>query len=364
MLPETPCLMIDEAVMRLNLKRMAEACAGYGCLLRPHVKTHKCPDLAKIQSEYGSAAITVAKLSEAEIFAQAGFNDIFMAYPLVGAEKLKRAAKLSRRIRLILAADSLIGAKALSQTAVEEGIEFELRVEVDTGMHRSGVPLESAISFAQLISKLPGLKLTGIFTYRNLIYEGRPNPDAEKCGIDEGRIMVQLKEDMQKNGILINDVSVGSTATAIHCASVPGVTEVRPGTYIFYDTMQADKGACDETMYAAHVDTTVISVKGKLVVIDAGSKSISTDCPPDKPPYNFKGFGKVLQHENLILRSMTEEHGMLENLSPSDVLSVGDRLSIVPNHICTTVNLYDYAYLIGVGTDIKRIELPARGANT
>jgi len=356
--------MIDEAVMRSNLKRMARACAGFGCLLRPHVKTHKSPDLAKIQAEYGGSAITVAKLSEAEIFAEAGFDDIFMAYPLVGAQKLARAAKLTRRIRLILSTDSLIGAKALSDKAVEEGIEFELRVEVDSGMRRSGVPLESASEFAQLISRLPGLKLTGIFTYRNLIYRGMPDTDSHKCGVDEGNIMIRLKEQMRENGLLIDDVSVGSTATAIPCASVPGVTEVRPGTYIFYDTMQADKGACDDTMYAAHVDATVISVKGSLVVIDAGIKSISTDCPPDKPPYNFKGFGKVLGHENLILRSMTEEHGMLENLSLSDVLTVGDRLSIVPNHICTTVNLYDYAYLVGAGTEIKRIELLARGANT
>jgi D-serine deaminase-like pyridoxal phosphate-dependent protein len=356
--------MIEEAVMRSNLKHMAGACARFGCLLRPHVKTHKCPDLAKVQAEYGGSAITVAKLSEAEIFAEAGFDDIFMAYPLVGAQKLARAAKLSKRIRLILATDSIIGAKALSDKAVEEGIEFELRMEVDTGMRRSGVPVESATGLAQLISRLPGLNLTGIFTYRNLIYRGVPDPDAKKCGIDEGRIMVRLKEEMQENGLKIGDVSVGSTATAIPCASVPGVTEVRPGTYIFYDPMQADKGACDETMYAAHVDATVISVKGSLVVIDAGSKSISTDCPPDKPPYNFKGFGKVLGHENLILRSMTEEHGMLENISPSDILSVGDRLSIVPNHICTTVNLYDYAYLVGDGNEIKRIELLARGANT
>lgn len=364
MLPTTPCLMIDEAVMRANLLRMAEACKKHGCLLRPHVKTHKCPELALVQAEYGGSAITVAKLSEAEVFAQGGFSDIFMAYPIVGAEKLERAVKLARRIRLILSVDSLPGAKSLSDAAMEADIAFEVRVEVDTGMRRSGVPIEDAVPFALEVSRLPGLSLTGIFTYRNLIFEGRPDPDAQKCGFDEGRIMAALKEEMQKHGLSIQDVSVGSTATAIPCACVPGVTEVRPGTYIFYDTMQAEKGACDETMFAAHVDVTVISVKGSLVVIDAGSKSISTDCQPEKPPYNFKGFGKVLRHENLILYAMTEEHGMLENLSPSDVLRVGDRLSIVPNHICTTVNLYNHAYLTQNGTVIKRLDILARGANT
>ncbi|HWS29455.1 MAG TPA: alanine racemase [Clostridia bacterium] len=364
MLPATPCLMIDETVMRANLKCMAEACAKYGCLLRPHVKTHKCPELALIQAEYGGSAITVAKLGEAEVFAQAGFSDIFMAYPIVGREKLERAVELKRRIRLILSVDSLPGAKALSDAAVRAGLTFEVRVEVDTGMRRSGVPMEDAVSFALEVSRLPSLNLTGIFTYRNLIFEGKPDSDAQKCGFDEGRIMVRLKEEMQDHGLVLKDVSVGSTATAIPCASVPGVTEVRPGTYIFYDTMQLEKGACDETMFAAHVDATVISVKGSLVIIDAGTKSISADCHPGQPPYNFKGFGKVLGHDDLILYAMTEEHGMLETLSHSDAFRVGDRLSIVPNHICTTVNLYDYAYLIRNGAVKKRLDILARGANT
>lgn len=362
MLPTTPCLMIDEAKMRANLSRMAKACAGYGCALRPHVKTHKSVELARIQAEYGISGITVATLREAEVFSDAGFSDIFMAYPLIGAEKIGRATALAKRIRFILSVDSPEGAQALSDAAVREGLTLETRMEVDTGMRRSGIPYKYATEFALRVARLPGLNLTGIYTYRNLIGEGSPECSADACGHEEGRMMVLLTEELLRCGLAIREVSVGSTATAIPCASVPGVTEVRPGTYVFYDAMQAAKGACDASMYAAHVDTTVIGVKGSLVVIDAGNKSVSADCQPGRPPYFFKGYGSVLGHEGLVFSTMTEEHGMLENTSARNEIRVGDRLSIIPNHICTTVNLYDHAYLLRDGAVTQRMEIRARRA--
>lgn len=363
MLPTTPCLLIDEAVMARNLQRMQARCAAAGCGLRPHVKTHKCPELALRQLEAGAIGITVAKLREAEIMAEAGIKDIFMAYPLVGADKIERAVALARRIRLILTADAFGPAKALSQAAQAAGVTLELRLELDTGMGRSGAPLPEALPLAQSIAALPGLRLTGLSTYRNLIYQGRPDPDREKCGLEEGRILVELAEKMRAAGLPIREVSVGSTATAESCAKVPGVTEVRPGTYIFYDPMQAHKGACGPDDMAAFVETTVVSVQGGRVVVDAGNKAISTDCPPGKAPFYFPGFGRVLGHPGLTLHTMTEEHGMLANAGPDDGIAVGDRLRIYPNHICTTVNLYDQAYLLQDGKVKQALRIAARGAS-
>ncbi|MEG1548103.1 MAG: alanine racemase [Clostridia bacterium] len=363
MLPTTPCLVIDEAVMLHNLERMAQACNTYKCGLRPHIKTHKCPELAKLQLQKGATGITIAKLHEAEIMADAGIEDIFMAYPLVGADKIARAIQLAKRIRFIVAADAYEPAAALSMAAEAAGIKLEMRLELDSGMGRSGAYFEDAVELAQRISALQGIKLTGIFTYRNLMYQGKPDTDCKRCGIDEGNAMVQLAQLMRGAGIDIKDVSVGSTATAEFCARVPGVTEVRPGTYILYDMMQLAKGACDETMLAAHVDVTVVSVKGDLIIVDAGNKSISADCQPDQPPLMLNGYGKVLLHDNITLFAMTEEHGMLRNADKSDGICVGDRLSIVPNHICPTVNLYDNACLIKTDGSVKTLDIAARGAN-
>lgn len=359
----TPCLLIDEAVMRRNMQRMQAACTRTGCGLRPHVKTHKCPELALMQLELGACGITVAKLREAEIMADAGITDMFMAYPLVGADKIERAVALAQRVRLILSADAYSPAQALSRAAVEAGITLELRLELDSGMGRSGAAMEQALSLAERINALPGLKLSGISTYRNMICQGRPDPDREKCGLDEGRIMVELATAMRQIGLPIEEVSVGSTATAESCAKVCGVTEVRPGTYVFQDPMQVHKGACSDADMAAFVETTVISVQGERVVIDAGNKSLSADCPPNSPPFHFSGYGRVAGHDALTLYAMTEEHGMLHNPDASDVIQVGDRLRIYPNHICTTVNLYDKAYLLRGGRVERILRIAARGAN-
>ncbi len=361
MLPTTPCLVIDEAVMTENLRRMADHCRRWGCALRPHVKTHKSPELAKKQLALGASGITVAKLSEAEVMAEAGIDDIFMAYPLVGADKIRRAADLTKEIRLILSTDSLLAARQLSEAAESLGVDFELRLELDTGMGRSGAYVEDALPLAKQIAALPHLHLTGISTYRNMIYRGRPHTDRTLCGREEGELMADLAAQMRQTGLDIRDVSVGSTATAEACAEVSGVTEVRPGTYIFYDKMQQGKGACDESMLAAWVEVTVISVKGDLVVVDGGNKSISADCPPDGRLY--AGFGEVLGHPELTLFSMTEEHGMLRSGGAYQTVCVGDRLRIVPNHICTTVNLYDNAYLQS-REGLRPLRIAARGANT
>ena len=225
MLPTTPCLMVDEAIMTANIRRMAEHCRKYGCALRPHVKTHKSVDLAKLQLAEGAGGITIAKISEAEVMAAGGIDDIFMAYPLVGTDKISRAAELAKKIRLILSVDSLAGAQALSRAAEEHDVTFEVRLELDMGMGRSGAYPEESLALAKAISVLPGLNLTGITTYRNMIYQGKPHSDRNLCGVEEGKLMVALAEEMRREGLDIRDVSAGSTATAEACATVPGLTE-------------------------------------------------------------------------------------------------------------------------------------------
>jgi D-serine deaminase-like pyridoxal phosphate-dependent protein len=237
---ETPHLLIDVPKMRRNIEKMARIARERGVKLRPHVKTHKIPTIAREQLEAGAAGITVAKVSEAEVMAQDGIQDIFIAYPLVSGSKIERALHLSERINLTVAVDSLKGARRLSKLAASSGRVLDVRLELDTGLRRTGVPRSEAVELAAEIASLENLNLTGIYTYRGAVMEdGSPTLDLEAAGLEEGELMVSLAGRIRERGILIEDVSLGSTPTAASAGEVEGVTEIRPGTYVFYDRMQA-----------------------------------------------------------------------------------------------------------------------------
>ncbi len=359
---ETPCVLIDIDVVRRNLERMAALCREAGCALRPHVKTHKSPYFAALQQEYGATGVTVAKLGEAEVMADHGIDDIFMAYPLIGEPAIRRALALAGRVRLILAADCFAAAEAIALAADAVGLSLELRLEVDTGMRRTGVPYDQALELARSIARLRGVRLQGIFTFRGLMHDGKTDTDREKCGLQEGRIMAELAAAMRAAGLPVPDVSVGSTPTAEFCARVPGVTEVRPGTYIFNDMMQLNTGACGREDLAARVLTTVVSTsKPDMLVIDGGCKSFSTDVPPGVFPYFLQGHGTVEGHEDMLFERLSEEHGMLLRRGDPHEFSPGEKLAVIPNHVCPTVNLYDSVYLVRQGRVIDTVPVAARG---
>ena len=359
--PGTPYLSVDRARMEKNILKMADIARGSGVTLRPHVKTHKIPAIARKQVEAGAVGITVAKVSEAEVMAGGGIEDIFIAYPLVTEEKIRRAVALSKRIRLILGVDSSEGARWLSAVAEAEDHPLEVRLEVDTGLRRTGVPYDRAVELADEISAFGRLDLAGIYTYRGAVRDGSPTLDREKAGTEEGRLMVSLAERMRERGIEIRDVSLGSTPTAEFAARVEGVTEIRPGTYVFYDTMQTRLGACSPNERAAEVVATVVSRPSpELAVIDGGSKTFATDVQPGGEPLNLVGFGEVVDHPEAVLARLTEEHGMLSLDQDSD-LGVGDVVRIFPNHICSTVNLHDTVYLTDGDGNTEELPVAARG---
>lgn len=358
--PSTPYLLIDESIMERNIRRMAQAAARLGCRLRPHVKTHKIPEIALRQIAAGACGVTVAKLGEAEAMADGGIRDIFMAYPLVGADKIARAVALSRRAgRLILAADSLEGARALSAAAQESGAPLEIRLEVDTGLRRTGVPYGEAAALARAVAALPGLRLTGLYTFRGMTQDGKPTLDREAAGRQEGQLLAALKRELQDLGPL--ETSGGSTPTGLFTAAVSGVNEIRPGTYVFNDRMQEANGSCAAQDCALRVVYTVVSApEPGRIVLDGGSKSISSDVAPGAPPYHLGGYGGCPEDPRLILERLTEEHGMASLLPGSRSYRVGDRVSIIPNHVCTTVNLYDAVYIRCADT-LREVKVAARG---
>ena len=357
---ETPHLSIDGAKMKKNIEKMAAIAERNGVALRPHVKTHKIPAIAQAQVEAGAAGITVAKVSEAEVMADAGLEDIFIAYPLVTDSKIRRAVELAQKLKkIIVGVDSLEGARRLSTAAGDQ--VMEVRLEVDTGLRRTGVAYDEAVELAREIDAFDNLDLSGIYTYRGAVLGGSLTLDRKNAGLEEGDLMVSLADRMREREIDIRDVSLGSTPTAKYAAEVERVTEIRPGTYVFYDRMQARLGACSLEECAATVVCTVVSRPHEdLAVIDGGSKTFATDVQPGIEPLNLEGFGHVVGYPGATLERLTEEHGMLA-VTGEHELKVGDTLRIIPNHVCSTVNLHDEVYLVGESGAVEEVRVAARG---
>jgi D-serine deaminase-like pyridoxal phosphate-dependent protein len=337
--------LVDGPKMARNIQKMARVATENGVALRPHVKTHKIPSIAREQLGAGASGITVAKLSEAEVMADGGIEDIFIAYPLVTEAKIRQAVRLAERVRLVVGVDSLDGARRLSGVAEDQTLE--VRLEVDTGLRRTGVPLDEAVRLAGEIEAMDNLDLTGIYTYRGAVLGESKTLELEKAGLEEGQLMVSLADRMRERGLSV--------------AKVEGVTEIRPGTYVFYDRMQARLGACSLDECAAVVVCTAVSRPTRdLIIIDGGSKTFATDVAPGAEPLNLEGYGHVVGYPRAVLERLTEEHGMLWVDEDCD-LEVGDTLQIIPNHICSTVNLHDEVYLVGEDGVVEQTQVAARG---
>jgi D-serine deaminase-like pyridoxal phosphate-dependent protein len=358
---DTPCMLVDLDRMERNIREWQAAVAAHGVKLRPHVKTHKVPDIARLQLDAGAGGITVAKVGEAEVFAAGGARDIFIAYPTIGAEKWRRVAELARTCTMIVGVDSETGARGLSGAATAAGVTIRARVEIDGGLNRAGVQPEQAEALCRLITTLPGLELDGIFGFRSIFYGGANGRPAAELGHEEGEFYVALANRLRAAGIPIRNISVGSTPTAKYAAAVPGVTEVRPGTYIFGDYMMAELGALSYDDVALSILCTVVSrpAAGKATV-DGGSKTFCGDSVPAK--LNLKGYARAVGMEAYV-ETMSEEHGVVR-LGSGVEPGVGDKIAFYPIHVCTTVNLSDELVGVRNGCVVKVWPILARGKRT
>lgn len=359
---QTPCIVIDIEQAKRNIKEMQDVADTYHCMLRPHIKTHKMLLFAKLQLEYGAKGITCAKISEAEVMAEGGIDDIFIAYPLVGDFRIKRSLKLEGKIRrLILAVDSFEGAAALNQAARDAEVCLEIRMEVDTGAKRTGVIRQNAVSLAKEICQMDNLNLTGIYTFKSLIYHGLPTADKDIAGQEEGNIMKQLADDIEGAGIHLTDISAGSTPTGKSVAQTGLVTEIRPGTYIFKDYMLYKEGITKLEDIAAYIYATVVSTPcEEFAVIDGGTKTFPMDIQLNTPPYYYPSYAIVEGNEDLVLARMNEEHGIITSKSGKTGLRVGQIIKMIPIHICTAINMQNQVYLYD-GHDIIEQKVDARG---
>ena len=356
---ETPAPIVDLNVMAQNLDTMAAYCALHGLALRPHVKTHKAPRVAAEQMRLGAAGLTCATPRELEVMGEVA-SDLLLAHPPVGRAKLHRVLGLPRTVRLSVALDGMEAAAPLAAMARDYGRFVEVLVEVDLGMHRVGVPgAAEAVALAREVSDAQGLNYAGLLFYPGHI---RQHVDAQDEALRRlERDLGTVIEALDREGLRPPVVSGGSTPIGWRIHEVAGVTEVRPGTYVYNDRTTAAVGACDWEDCALTVLATVIStaVPGQAV-IDAGSKALGRE-PLAGPESAAQGFGALLDRPEVTVARMSEEHGILD-LSRTDWRpEVGDQVRVVPNHVCIVVHLNDTVY--GVRDDVVETQWPvtARG---
>lgn len=339
----TPRLVVDKTQLLENIRSMQEAARDQKVNLRPHIKAHKCAEIMKLQLAQGAVGITVAKLGEAEAMAMAGAADIFIAYQLVGKDKLQRLHSLSLNTRVSVAVDNMEQARSLAECFTEES-PLEVLIEVDTGLRRCGVVPVDVVGLARELVALGSLKLKGIFTHAGQVYGVAPE-QVEAIGVTEAESMVKVQNELQKSGINVDVVSTGSTPTARHNLRVKGITEIRPGNYVFNDSIQLGLGVATASQCALQVEATVISAPAPdRCVIDAGSKVFGLD----KGAHGMSivtGFGRVVGYPELTIDRLSEEHGVLSG--KGRLPKVGERLYIIPNHACVAVNLLDRLHVRG-----------------
>ena len=353
----TPAAVVDLDVMEANLDRMAAYVAEHALDLRPHTKTHKSPELAAEQLRRGARGVTVATIHEAEVMGTVA-DDVLLAHPPVGKPKLDRLFALPDRLTMAVALDSEEALAGLDDAARAAGRRVGVLVEVDLGMHRVGVQTPAdAIRLARAVRDRRGVDFRGILFYPGHVRE----PVTE-----QGAALETLRGDLDRlldafedAGLEPQTVSAGSTPTAFASHTVPGITEIRPGTYIFNDRTTAEIGACAWEDCAYTVLATVVStaVPGQAVV-DAGSKALSRE---ELRAPDAIGFGALLDRRHVPVKATSEEHGLLDLSRTSWRPRVGDRVRIVPNHVCVSVNLQPRVYGVR-GESIERSwEVVARG---
>lgn len=356
---ETPIPIVDLDRLTKNLDRMAAYTRQHGLALRPHAKTHKSPVIAAEQVKRGAVGLTCATPREAEVL-RVVTTDLLVAYPPVGPRRAARLASLPSDVRLTVALDSLAAAAELARACRPTGREVDVLVEVDLGMHRVGVQSESdAVALAQAITKSAPLRYAGIAFYPGHICEP---VDAQEDKLDalRGRVK-QLIVALERGGVPPRVVSGGSTPTAWHAHELPGVTEVRPGTYVYNDRTTAEIGACDWDDCALTVLATVIStaVPGQAV-IDAGMKALARE------PLRAEGdggFGALIDRPDVTVKSMSEEHGILDLSQTEWRPRIGDQVRVLPNHVCAVVHLFDEVVGVRHGAVETRWPVAARGRN-
>jgi D-serine deaminase-like pyridoxal phosphate-dependent protein len=343
---ETPFVSIDLKTVANNIARTQAHFDGLGMALRPHIKTHKIPALARQQIDAGARGITCQKIGEAQVMRDGGIDDILITYNILGEHKLARLRRLAARCVLSVVADNETVVEGLSAAFSEADKPLTVLVECDTGFGRCGVQSPAAaLVLAKRIAAMPGLNFGGLMTY--------PPKD------DQGPVEAYLsaaKRLLTQAGLPCPVVSSGGTPNMKRAGEVPSADEHRAGSYIYFDRSQIAMGACGIDDCALSVEATVVSRPTQTrAIIDAGSKSLTSDLSP------VEGYGLIKQAPDAVIAGLSEEHGTIDLTASAWRPQVGERISIIPNHACVISNLVDEVTFVEANGGTRQVEVLARG---
>jgi D-serine deaminase-like pyridoxal phosphate-dependent protein len=356
---ETPALLLHLDVVERNLAFMAGRARELGARLRPHAKTHKCIELGRRQLAHGASGLTVATLAEAEAFAAAGVADITWAFP-IDPTHIARARRLADRTLVRVVVDDLATARALG------GSGLHVLLKVDCGNHRAGVDPSSAyaLEVARELGRERGLVFDGLLSHSGHAYRTRGHAEAAAVAEEERRVMVWLADLLRRDGVPVREISVGSTPAMAAARDLSGVTEARPGNYVFYDRTMVLIGCCRPEDVGVTVLASIVSHQpgASQIVVDAGALALSKDPGPghlDLAP----AMGDVKGHPELTVAALSQEHGLVRARAPDALerrFRVGERLEIVPNHSCLTVAHFDEYHVVQGGRVVDRWPIDRR----
>jgi D-serine deaminase-like pyridoxal phosphate-dependent protein len=364
----TPSVLVDQPRLERNLDRMQSAASARRIRLRPHAKTHKSPELARVQVGHGAVGICCAKLGEAEVFARAGIADIRIPYPLnpVNADRVLR---LREATHLSFIVDDLDVARAWSPALGQADDRVDVLVKVDVGFHRCGIDPHApgAAEMVASVADLPGLRLVGLLSHAGHGYGAVSESEAAAIAAAEARLLTELAAQVEQRGVRIDEISVGATPTARFSLQQTGITELRPGNYIYYDRTQVGLGSATWDDCALTVLARVVSTPAAdRVILDCGSKTLTND--QARGFASSPGYGAILRSldatvpdESLLIERLSEEHANVKVLDGRSRLKTGDLVRVVPNHSCVVSNLVDAVWLVSGETVLDELPIAARG---
>ena len=358
---DTPALLIDLSRMKKNIRDMQAKANTAGVHLRPHTKTHRTPALAFRQLEAGAHGIAVAKIGEAEVMARSGIDDIFIASVTMGKQKIERLKKLAFQTKVMIGVDDEEQAMELSAVVTGERKPIDVLIEIETGEERTGlVPGERLGRLARFIKKTPGIILKGVFSHEGHTYGASTADECRVLFKKSQEDTLRAAELIRTEGISIDVISIGATPSLLLGDLLPGITEIRPGTYILMDAAQGH-AIQDYSRCAATVLATVTSKPtSDRIVVDAGVKAL-TSSVRTKGICITPGYGRVEGFDDLRLAKLYDEHGIILDSAASKKLRLGDKIQIIPNHICPTCSLYDTMYILDGENVVDEYPILCRG---
>ncbi len=359
---ETPALLIDKKIMLDNLRSMQEYANKYNVNLRPHTKTHKMPKLAKLQEEIGANGITVAKVGEAEVMAKRGLKDIFIANEIVGKTKINRIKLLSETINISFGIDNEYQVKEIEEVFENARKKAQVLIEIEVGEKRSGITSEQQfVNVLNTLKRCKNIEYKGLFSHDGHSYKAETVEECKESYMESVRTTMHYAKLAEEMDMKAENISIGSTPPFMLEFDIPkGVTEIRPGTYILMDASQANVINNYERCAASVLTTIISKPTTERVISDVGAKGITAQTR-NKGLTKTEGFGRIKQFNNVYVDGVFDEHAIINNTSFRNEVNIGDKIEIIPNHICPVCNLHERAYLISDNNVEDEILIECKG---